>query len=242
MLFFASAGSEGSTRTISGAERGRRTVEKDKDRLDRILEDLARRGLIEFPVTDEFVSAFERAGLSEKLEEAEIYELYKVARSAYLTETLRAAKASLPEGPQTLGDILRHALAKAKVTDTELAEHLNIDLKVLRVLETNDYDPRRLPVPSLVNVMEMCLLRLGELVAVLQHSLRVMAERAGVSGVYARSDMKPGGRERGTLLGQAVDALLSKANKASEGPGVAADLVAAIRQEAVSRGRDDLIT
>lgn len=217
-------------------------MEKDKDRLDRILEDLARRGLIEFPVTDEFVSAFERAGLSEKLEDAEVYELYRVARSAYLTEALRAAKASLPQGPHTLGDILRHVLAKTKVTDTELAEHLDIDLKVLRVLETNDYDPTRLPVPSLVNVMEMCLLRLGDLVATLQHSLRVMAERARVTGVYARSDTKPGSQERGALLGQAVDALLSKANKVSEGPGVAADLVAAIRQEAVSRGRDDLLT
>jgi hypothetical protein len=71
-------------------------VEKDKDRLDQILEDLARRGLIEFPVTDEFVSAFERAGLSEKLDEAEVYELYRVVRSAYLTEALQATKASLP--------------------------------------------------------------------------------------------------------------------------------------------------
>jgi len=217
-------------------------VEKDKDRLDRILEDLARRGLIEFPVTDEFVSAFERAGLSEKLEEAEVYELYKVVRSAYLTEALQATKASLPKGPHTLGDILRHALAKTKVTDTELAEHLDIDLKTLRVLESNDYDPTRLPVPSLVNVMEICLLRVGELVAALQHSLRVTAERARVTGVYARSDSKPGSRERGALLGQAVDALLSKANKTAEGPGVAADLVAAIRQEVVSRGREDLLT
>ena len=217
-------------------------MEKDKDRLDRILEDLARRGLIEFPVTEEFVSAFERAGLSEKLEEAEVYELYKVVRSAYLTEALQATKASLPKGPHTLGDILRHALAETKVTDTELAEHLDIDLKTLRVLKTNDYDPTLLPVPSLVNVMEICLLRVGELVAALQHSLRVMAERARVTGVYARSDSKPGSRERGALLGQAVDALLSKANKTPEGPGVAADLVAAIKQEVVSRGREDLLT
>jgi hypothetical protein len=154
-------------------------VEKDKDRLDRILEDLARMGLIEFPVTDEFVSAFERAGLSEKLDDAEIYELYRVVRSTYLTEALQAAKASLPKGPQTLGDILRHALAKTKVTDTELADHLSIDLRTLRAVESNDYDPTRLPVPSLVNVMEMCLLRIGEIVAALQHSLRVMAERTG---------------------------------------------------------------
>lgn len=217
-------------------------MEKDKDRLDRILEDLARRGLVEFPVTEEFVSAFERAGLGEKLEDAEVYELYRVARNAYLTEVLRAAKASLPQGPHTLGDILRYVLANSKVTDTELAEHLGIDLKVLRALETNDHDPTRLPVPSLVSLMEVCLLGLGELVAALQHSLRVMAERARVTGVYARSDTKPGSRERGALLGQAIDALLSKANKALEVPEVPADLVAAVKQEAVSRGREDLLT
>jgi hypothetical protein len=217
-------------------------VEKDKDRLDRILEDLARRGLIEFPVTDEFVSAFERAGLSEKLDDPEIYELYRVVRSTYLTEALQATKASLPKGPQTLGDILRHALANTKVTDTELADHLSIDLKTLRAVESNDYDPTRLPVPSLVNVMEMCLLRIGEIVAALQHSLRVMAERARVTGVYARSDSKPGSSERGALLGQAVDALLSKANKTTGAPGVAPDLIAAIQQEVVSRGREDLLT
>lgn len=217
-------------------------MEKDKDRLDRILEDLARRGLVEFPVTEEFVAAFERAGLGEKLEDAEVYELYRVARNAYLTESLRAAKASLPQGPHTLGDILRHVLVKTKVTDTELAEHLGIDLKVLRAIETNDHDPTRLPVPSLVSVMEICLLHLGDLVAALQHSLQVMAERARVTGVYARSDTKPGSRERGALLGQAVDALLSKANKVSEVPAVPADLVAAIKQEAVSRGLEDLLT
>jgi hypothetical protein len=217
-------------------------VEQDKDRLDGILEDLARRGLIEFPITDEFVAAFEHAGLSEKLDDAEVYELYKVVRSTYLAEALRAATASLPRDPQTLGDILRHALAKTKVTDTELAEHLGIDLKVLRNVESNDYDPTRLPVPSLVNVMEMCLLQLGALVAALQNSLRVMAERARLTGVYARSDTKPGSRERGALVGQAIDALLSKANKGSDGPKIAADLVAAIRQEVVGRGREDLLT
>ena len=62
----------------------------------------------------------------------------------------------------------------------------DIYLKVLRSVESNDYDPTRVPVPSLVNVMEMCLLQLGALVAALQNSLRVMAERARVGAGVAR--------------------------------------------------------
>lgn len=217
-------------------------MEKDRDRLDKILEDLTRRGLVRFPITEEFVEVFERSGLTEKLDDKEIFELYEAARAAFVSEAIQQARATLPRNGYSVADLVRRVLTDSKITDTELALRLGVDLAVLRSVRENTFDPTRLPVSALVNLMELAAVKLSELVAVLQNSLRLLAGRARITGVYARSDAASGSSERSAALGQAVDALLAKTNQGSAESKVDLKLIETVREEARKRGRDDLLT
>ena len=102
-------------------------MEKDKDRLDRILEDLARRGLIEFPVTDEFVSAFERRcsvvpdiGIDAKKLGAEYTDTLGAIESAAKKMDLEAFLASV----EKLGPVLGKAMPRSADDVNELPDEV----------------------------------------------------------------------------------------------------------------------
>ena len=212
-----------------------------KDNLDIVLEELAKRGLVEFPVTEEFVAAFERSVPGEKLSDEEVFILYKAARSAYQDSVVKKARESLPGEGCTLGQYVKLIREKTNLSLTEIADRIGVPFATLKRLEENTESPTRIPVPKLCNLMELFRLRLSELVSAVERSLALFLAREKAAQAQARSTAQPGSRDRGAITTEALDMLLTKASARGRVVRIEPGLVEEITQELRARGREDLL-
>jgi transcriptional regulator with XRE-family HTH domain len=214
----------------------------EKDNLDKVLEELAKRGLVDFPVTEEFVTAFEQSVPGEKLSDEEIALLYKVARSAYQDSVIAKVRESLPVGGYTLGQYVRLIREKTKLSLTEISDRTDMPFTTLKQLEENSESPEKIPVPKLCNLMELFRLGLSELVSMVERSLGLLLARGKTAQAQARSMAPPGSRDRGAVTSEALDMLLIKANTGGSGAvRVEQKLIEEITRELQGRGRQDLL-
>jgi transcriptional regulator with XRE-family HTH domain len=216
-------------------------VSERKDRLDEILEELAKRGLVEFPVTDEFVAAFERSIPSEKLSDEDIFTLYRAARIAYQDSVLKEIRKSLRPGTYTLGQYMKLLRERTRLSPTEIAERIGVPVQTLKTLEENTENPTLLPVRLLCNLIEFFSLTTSEFVSAVERFLALLAARGQAAQVQARSAAAPGTRNRGALTSEALDMLLTKAGASTPTPPVDPRLIEEITQELRARGRTDLL-
>lgn len=216
-------------------------MDEQRDKLDKMLEKLAKRGLVEFPVTEEFVAAFERSVPSEKLSDEEIYVLYRAARSAYQDSVIKKVRDSLPVGGYTLGQYLRLVREKTKLSLTEIADRIGVPFAILKTLEENAESPIKIPVPKLCNLMEIFRLQLSELVSAVERSVALFLARESAAQAQARSAAPPGSRDRQTVTSEALDMLLTKASMPGGTVRMDPGLIQEITGELRTRGREDLL-
>lgn len=218
-------------------------MERARGDLEKALVELARRGLLELPVTDELVAAFETHEKPEDLSQEEFRKLYNRVRETWQDLALEKARQELVQQAVPFGTLVQMVRTNAGLNVTEMAARLKKEAVFLERLEANLINPLEIPPKTLCDVMEAFRLTVSELVRSTQESLILFSESKGSIRAMARSPLEPGTKDRGESIAQAVSALfIEKAKREGKAlPPIDAQFQDLIRQELGARGRTDLL-